>query len=54
MIFKKFINESYNNINYELINELEKSQKKVILWGIGLSILPILPKLKKLNIINLQ
>ncbi|MCZ9840556.1 class I SAM-dependent methyltransferase [Brachyspira hyodysenteriae] len=51
--FKKFINESYNNINYELINELEKSQKKVILWGIGLSILPILPKLKKLNIVHI-
>ena len=48
--YNKFINNIFNNVNYELIDVLAENQSEVILWGVANSVLPILHLLKKLNI----
>ena len=51
--FKNYIYNIDNIINNDMLNKLEKSNDKVILWGIANSILPFLDKLSKLNIVNI-
>ena len=48
-----FFSKIENSINYNLIHELEKSNSKIILWGIANTILPFINKLSNLNIIKI-